>query len=126
MLNEDDVMVQGLHRVAKTLNRLTEIKSDDDYYFDAITEGIVWHDELPPPSERGAENFWGLRPIFRYRASLISGDPDLEWAEYWQLAQKLFPQWVGFSKHRQKPNPLLVGFLDEKMRKHEAEMNERT
>jgi hypothetical protein len=106
-LREDDVFVKGLKRVAPMMRKLDKDERGG-FFFDAMTESVIWHDELPKPSDRGGENFWGLRPIFRYRSSVLMGSPEMEWEPYWQLAKSLFPCWVGFRAERLEPKEEII------------------
>jgi hypothetical protein len=112
----EDVFVKGLRSLASDLDSIT-VATSDRYHYDAITESIRWEDELPQSYGRGGERLAALRVIFRYRASLILGEPQAEWERYWQLARELFPRWIGFDATRLNPSPEVREFL----RAHAAE-----
>src|SRR5262245_32316515 len=109
-VDSTDIFVKGLRLAARELDSLATAKSET-FRYDAITESIIWDDELPADYGGGSEKVWSLRPIFRFRASLILGEPDLEWERYWQLAKQLFPKWIGFSKGRLNPATEVKEFL---------------
>jgi hypothetical protein len=104
----DQKFVDALHAIAPDLDEIRNPQSEV-YRYDAITEAIIWNDELPVRCS--VEKIQSLRPVFRYRASITLGQPDVEWERYWQLAKSLFPHWVGFSSERVAPGPEVTSYL---------------
>lgn len=111
-LDDHKFFVEELHQIAPKLEALKTSRSQA-FFYDAITEAIIWEDELP--DSRESKLVWALRPIFRYRASLILGQPDARCEPYWRLASDLFPSWIGFRPERLHPAPEVVEFLRKKV-----------
>lgn len=91
MFTESNLAVLAPH-----LNSLNEIRTER-YFFDLMTESMIWEDELVPVHLRATLPVNALRSIFYYRGTLMEGKPDDAHQQYWETAQKLFPHWVGFS-----------------------------
>jgi len=90
---------QELHDIAPKLNQLTA-DPDARVYFEWMSGGLVWSDELPPIKERVPGESQCLRGIWRYRSSLIMGNPAEKCRPWWEKAQELFPNWPGFLPER--------------------------
>lgn len=78
---------------------------------------LYWSDEIPNVLTWLAEN--SLRPVLRYRTSLILGASEIQWLDYWKVANRAFPKWIGFMPARCSPNKVLV----EHLRRLEADSN---
>ena len=68
--------------------------------YDAASGAVIWSDEVPDPTLARVRDLWCLRPVFRYRTTLIMGEPEQEHEHAWDCAQKLFGKWPGFSPWR--------------------------
>lgn len=68
--------------------------------YDGDADALYWSDELPRIDAR-LESV--LRPVLRYRTSLMLGEPDERWAAYWEAARSIFPHWIGFDADRRRP-----------------------
>jgi hypothetical protein len=64
-----------------------------------FADAIVWSDEYPDSPGRMSE-FDCLKLLFRYRTTVLLGEPDLMLKPYWERALELFPNWAGFSPER--------------------------
>jgi hypothetical protein len=72
--------------------------------YELLSDALVWSDEIPElEGARADRPFWPLRYVLRYRTSLILGAPEEQFREYWDAAQRLFPDWPGFDPRRQAP-----------------------
>ena len=89
--------------LAKTLESLVRSKTAELFY-DLMSDALVWSDEIPKPgSEIRVGDLWHLRPILRYRSSLILGVPDVPYEHGWNAARLSFPNWIGFLVERRAP-----------------------
>lgn len=95
-------LFQALHQIAPKLNQLQE-DPHARVRHEWMSGGLVWSDELPPWESLEPCECHCLRPIWRYRSSLIMGSPEEQYRPVWEQAQLLFPQWPGFLPHRQQP-----------------------
>jgi len=77
--------------------------------YDLMSDAIVWEDEIPTL-------FIGdslvIRLLFRYRTTVLLGNPDRELECYWRHGQSLFPEWPGFNPSRNRPSQELLKFLE--------------
>jgi hypothetical protein len=92
---------QALRQIAPKLNRLSEDPSARVGY-ELMSGGLIWSDELPPFGQVEPGETSCLRPIWRFRSSLIMGAPVEKFRPAWEEAQKLFPLWPGFLPQRQQ------------------------
>lgn len=76
---------------------------DATVQYEALSDGLVWSDEVPRSGIKKASDLRPFRFLLRYRTSVILGIPDERYKEYWFMAQKLFPEWPGFHAERQSP-----------------------
>jgi hypothetical protein len=91
---------QMLDKIAPKLNRLAaDPKARVSY--ELMSGSLVWSDELPPVEGLEPEEVWSLRPVWRYRSSVILGSPEEKHRSQWEQAQQLFPLWPGFRPERQ-------------------------
>jgi hypothetical protein len=72
--------------------------------YELLSDSLVWSDEIPELEGKADRPFWPLRYVLRFRTSLIVGAPDEPYREYWEEAQRLFPDWPGFDARRQAPD----------------------
>lgn len=74
---------------------------DARFFFEMLSGGVVWSDELPPDSASTEEAIASaLRGIWHYRTSLILGAPVERFKASWEAAQSAFPNWPGFHPSR--------------------------
>ncbi len=92
---------QALRQIAPKLNQLQEDGSARVHY-ELMSHGLVWTDELPPLDQVEPGECTCLRAIWRFRSSLIMGEPEEKFRPAWEEAQKLFPHWPGFLPQRQQ------------------------
>jgi hypothetical protein len=76
--------------------------ADARLHYDLFADAIVWSDELPAPEDRLAIGMIApqLRGIWRFRTSLILGQPVEKFRSAWEEALKCFPNWPGFDPKR--------------------------
>jgi hypothetical protein len=91
-----------LMRVAQYLQEL-RAKEDALVFYEWLSGGLVWTDEIPDPRNVSASLSEVLRPLFRYRTTMILGSPDVQYHGYWCQACELFPAWPGFLPERRAP-----------------------
>ncbi|MFN3192896.1 MAG: hypothetical protein ACE361_20470 [Aureliella sp.] len=77
--------------------------------YDMMADALWWSDERPNFAD--AEDHWCLRPVFRYRTTLILDAPEPQWKPFWDRSLELFPKWPGFHDSRTSPNSKLVAYL---------------
>ncbi len=75
-------------------------------FFDTMSGGFVWSDE----KIKGLEKYemGCLRAIFRYRTSIIIGEPDQRFEEIWEKLKVGLPEWIGFDPERCSPRSDLI------------------
>ena len=66
-----------------------------------LADALVWADEVPLWGKR-SEVEDALRVLWHYRTGLILGEAR-PFTELWELAKRLFPDWVGFHSSRCRP-----------------------
>lgn len=84
-----------LGQIAARMNALIK-SSEAAIHHDLLAGALWWSDERPAFDE--PEHHWCLRPILRYRTSLILGVPDERYESAWEAAKQLFPAWPGFAE----------------------------
>jgi hypothetical protein len=75
--------------------------------YELLSGSLVWSDEFPKGTKASTDC---LRFVFRYRTSLILGEPDKPYEIFWNEAQRHFPDWIGFSPDRTSPSSELAAF----------------
>ena len=95
--------IQDLDAAAEHFRPLVTPQSKPHVQYDALSNARIWSDEIPQVSP---SLWWCIRPVWRYRTCLIATLP-LEYEEWWSRAKALFPQWVGFTPDRCRPDPEL-------------------
>lgn len=88
-----------LARIASVMNSL-RATTEAHVSYDAASDALVWSDELPQPGQFRVRELWCLRPVLRYRSSVILGNPENQFRAAWEAAQRLFPDWAGFEATR--------------------------
>jgi hypothetical protein len=69
--------------------------------YDQISGAVIWSDEFPPAHRlRTVRNWAVIRFVFRFRTTLILGEPEEEYRVVWDRARELFPGWPGFDPRR--------------------------
>lgn len=72
--------------------------------YELMSGALLWSDEIPDLAQRGAAiDVTCLRPLLRYRTTLILGKPEQRHEEFWSEAKRLFPDWPGFDPDRRSP-----------------------
>jgi len=94
-------IIDRLVSIADAMNGL-EKSSDAVVHYDMMAGALWWSDERPDCFE--TEDNWCLRPVFRYRTSMILGAPEAPCLPYWEAARKHFPDWPGFAPERCSPD----------------------
>lgn len=84
----------------QALKALTEVTVSYDLFSDALK----WSDETPACFPENAEACNCLRGLWRYRTSLILGQPQDRHRELWGAALRAFPEWPGFLPERRDPS----------------------
>lgn len=107
MTDSKSDFLNWLEAIAESMNALSAIQSNACFY-DFLSGGIIWWDELPPLGQRGIAHSHGMRPVFHYRSTYLLGQPDIVCEKYWNRARELFPLWVGFLPERCARTPDLV------------------
>jgi hypothetical protein len=80
---------------------LTELKRDPSakIFYDTMSDALVWTDEAVFDGLT-QEQMGSLRAIFRFRTSLILGDPDMRFEKIWSILKSRCPHWIGFIDSR--------------------------
>lgn len=69
--------------------------------YELLSDALVWSDEWPKFAVLRQVPGWEVvRFVLHFRTTLILGDPDEEYREYWDAALRLFPDWPGFLPER--------------------------
>lgn len=102
-----DRLLKRLDTIAERMNALQQSSSATPSY-DLMAGAIWWSDERPEFDR--AEDHWCLRPVLRYRTTLILDSPETRWLPFWERSLELFPSWPGFHLARTTPSPELVEF----------------
>ena len=88
-----------LARIASVMNSL-RATPEAQVSYDVASDALVWSDELPQPGQFRVRELWCLRPVLRYRSSIILGKPEGQFCAAWEAAQRLFQDWAGFEATR--------------------------
>ena len=91
-----------LNDLAPILRSMPHIP-DARVMYDIMSDALIWADE----KGECVEATWVARPLFRFRTSIIIGEPDERCAEYWRLARRIIPEWIGFRPERCSPSQQL-------------------
>jgi hypothetical protein len=88
--------------MAEQMNAQSKSSGEGQPSYHVLADALFWEDEIPV----GLEVFSGdcLRFVLRYRTSLMLDAPESKWQEYWSEAKRCFPNWVGFSPERCRPD----------------------
>jgi hypothetical protein len=104
-VNLPDELIAKLDTIAGAMNALVK-SSEATIQYDMLAGALWWSDERPAIGQ--IEDSDCLRPVFRYRTSLIISEPEPAYLPYWLAARKAFPQWPGFDLERCRPDESLV------------------
>lgn len=100
-----------LAMIAGEMNAMTA-KPDAVITYDSLSDSLWWSDEIPPIGNHRPSDFWCVRPLLRYRMTLILQQPEPDFEEYWIEGMNLFPKWAGFCPFRRHPSLKLVNFYE--------------
>ena len=92
-----------IRRIFKKHRNTLPIKSDlsnPNMEFHAMANAVLWEDEGLIECHPDLENVF--RYVIYYRTSLITGETNTDTADkqYFELAKKYFPKWIGFDSSR--------------------------
>jgi hypothetical protein len=104
---------QDLAKIAPKLALLCE-DPKARMYFELMSGALVWSDELPPVDQLEPAESHRLRGVWRYRTSLILGQPEEKFRAGWERLLALCPSWPGFLADRRKPNPERIKYYHER------------
>jgi hypothetical protein len=84
--------------------------------YELMSDALVWSDELPVPSEfeKYDVDVACVRGIFRYRTSLICGNPEERFRSHWEEANRLCPNWPGLLANRRSAEPGRIEFFEKR------------
>jgi len=66
--------------------------------YHVLADGVFWSDEGIIKCHYDLSN--AFRLVINYRTSLLISSKDIRFKEVFELAQKYFPNWIGFKKSR--------------------------
>lgn len=95
--------VANLHIIAVAFQDVRHAAPDAEVFYDMLSDGLVWSDELPQEFLRDIHL---VRPVLRHRTCIILGEPS-HYEPWWNEAKRLFPDWVGFLAARAVPSEAL-------------------
>jgi hypothetical protein len=99
-------LLRTLAEHAAHLNRICWAEQFTQPFYEIWSGALVWRDETN--SQTPVEVIWALRPIWKYRTSIILNEPREELGELWRFARGQFPDWVGFRADRRLGTPELL------------------
>ncbi|MGD9644920.1 MAG: hypothetical protein AB7U73_04355 [Pirellulales bacterium] len=94
--------------IAPSMERCRRIWWRPPIKYDLLADAVYWVDEIP--GDIDAYSASCLRPMLRYRTTLILGLPDAQWELYWSEAKRQFPRWIGFSRRRCQVDKNAIAF----------------
>jgi hypothetical protein len=89
-----DELRREFEQLAPVLNNM-KVHPDVVPQYDLVSDSLFWLDELPDLVGHSTSELWCLRPLLRFRTTLIIGEPDEQLRLFWDLAHELFPSWPG-------------------------------
>src|ERR1035438_277487 len=97
--------MRDYQRLAPFLQGLTK-DANARIYYDLFADALVWSDEVPPADSPDRASFSAaeLRGVWRFRTTLILGQPAEKFRAAWEEALKCFPNWPGFDPKRRDPD----------------------
>jgi hypothetical protein len=94
-----ETRLKELEAIAPYLNSL--VASEEAIVgYDLFADGLIWSDEVPTNLVESDISLSCLRPVLRYRTSLILACPVAKYLYCWKTAQEFFPDWPGFNPRR--------------------------
>lgn len=107
---------------------LSELKVDPQARlgYELMSDALIWSDELPPPANRedAVIDTNCLRGVFRYRTSLMLGEPVEKYRASWDELKRLCPNWPGFLPERARHDPARIKYYTEARAKLIADWEE--
>ncbi len=114
--------LEHLKMMAPRMKRMVKPKNKAKIGYSIWAGGLYWSDEFPDFEDDLSDDL--IRFLIRYRTSLILGRPQKNREIFWNEAQRLFPEWIGFDPARRAPNSELQRMYQEFSEKALAEARE--
>lgn len=92
-----------LEEAAPACRAMCTVDPNATFFYDMMADGAWWSDETPKEFEAVS----ALRMVVRHRTCVICGI-ESPFGEAWDIAKKLFPEWVGFREERCRPSAEVV------------------
>src|SRR5437016_3174312 len=86
-----------LRLLAPLLNQLS-LSADAECFYEWLSGGLLWTDEIPDLSSVPPDTFQALRGVLWYRTALILGEPEKRDQALWPKMESLFPGWSGLAQ----------------------------
>ena len=102
--------VRQLTASASLLNAICEPDPACKPFYDMLSGGLIWRDEIPKEAHLTIQ---AMRTLWAYRASLMLSKPRDKLASFWNLGLSHFPNWVGFRQDRRMPTDELLAIYRE-------------
>jgi hypothetical protein len=116
-------MNERFQALAKIAPKLAVLREDANarMYYELMSGALVWSDELPPVDqlESGEPNC--LRGVWRYRTTLMLGEPEEKIRAGWERLLAWCPSWPGFLADRRTPDPERIKYYHERSAKSLAD-----
>ncbi len=90
-----DAHLRMLSEVAPFMRSL-RASPDATVFYEVLSGSLIWTDEIPDASATGIQCGEFLRPVFRFRTTVMLENPEERYREFWEEAYRLFPDWPGF------------------------------
>jgi hypothetical protein len=103
--------LERLQSIADEMDRL-EKKPNAVVRYDVMAGALWWSDERR--DFYNVEDHLCLRPLFRYRTSVILEAPEEVYQTFWDRGLQLFHNWPGFEPERRQPAQGLKAFYRRK------------
>ncbi|HZZ73558.1 MAG TPA: hypothetical protein VFE24_14995 [Pirellulales bacterium] len=101
--------MEQLAAISTDMNNV-RLRTDAVLQYNLVADGIAWSDEYPSGMAGRTKDFEVLKLLFRYRTTLLVGEPFEPFRQYWFRALELFPDWAGFAPKRLIPSDELIDF----------------
>lgn len=85
-------------------------EKDAKIQYHVMADGIFWDDE--GIKDLGSKLGNSFRGVLHHRTSLLTGNPEQNYVEVYNLAKKYFPKWIGFSEQRTTYCPELTDSIE--------------